>query len=140
MTVDWSKQLYWEDVNEGDEVPSLSFPLSLHRMIVQAGANRDFAAIHINTEAAQAQGAPEMYINNVFHQGMWEKTVREYIGLGGVIKKMGPFRMKIFGIVGEINKKWQADGENFVELGLHSEISAGDAVVGTMTVTLPSKP
>ena len=146
---DWSKQRYFDDVNEGDEVPTLAFPISAHRMIVQAGANKDFAAIHHNTEVAQAQGAPEMYVNNVFHQSMWERTTREYIGLGGVIKRIGPFRMKIFGVVGEtiqvkgnVKKKWQEDGQNFIELELRSEISQGRISVGpgAVLVTLPSRP
>ena len=144
---DYSKQRYWEDVNEGDEVPALEFPMTVHRLVVHAGANMDFAQIHHNTEVAQAQGAPEMYANNVFAQGMWERTIREFIGLDGVIKKMGPFRMKVFTVIGEtvrvhgnVSRKWQENGENFVEFSLASTISSGDSVVGSMTATLPSRP
>lgn len=145
---DYSKQRYFEDVKEGDEVPSIAFPLSVHRLIVQAGANKDFAAIHHNTEIAQQQGAPEMYINNVFIQSMWERTVREFIGVGGVIKKVGPFRIKIFGIVGEtvtvsgsVARKWQEGGQNFVELDMRSQLSDGRVSTGPgpVLVTLPSK-
>ena len=146
MSFDYSKQRYWQDVNEGDEVPALEFPMTVHRLVVQAGGNMDFAQIHHNTEVAQAQGAPEMYANNVFSQAMWERTIREFIGLDGVIKKMGPFRMKTFTIVGEtvrvhgnVSRKWQEGGENFVEFSLASTISSGDSVVGTMTATLPSR-
>lgn len=146
MAVDWTKQLYWEDVQVGDAVPSLSFPLSYHRMIVQAAANKDFSPIHINTEVARQQGAPEIYANNVFHQSMWERTVREYIGLGGTVKKMGPFRMKVFCTVGEtvtvkgqVIKVWEEAGCGLVEIGLVSSTSRGDAVTGGMTVALPRK-
>ena len=143
---DWSKQRKWADVQEGEEVPTVQFPLSLHRLVVQAGSNYDYAPIHINTEVAQAQGASEMYINNVFIQAMWERTVREYIGLDGVIKKVGPFRIKTFGIVGEtisvkgkVNRKWQEDGQNLVELELRSELSDGRVSTGPgpVVVTLP---
>jgi hypothetical protein len=145
--VDWSQQRYYDDVNEGDEVPSLAFPLTVHRLIVQAGANKDFAQIHHNTEVAQAQGAQEIYANNVFTQGMWERVVREYIGLDGVIKKIGPFRMKLFNTVGEtvivkghVRRKWQENGENFVELELRSEIAKGISVgPGPVLVTLPKR-
>ena len=145
--VDWSQQRYFEDVNEGDEVPAVEFPLSVHRLIVHAGANKDFAQIHHNTEVAQQQGAPEMYANNVFVQGMWERTVREFIGLDGTIKKVGPFRMNIFNTVGEtvkvkgtVKRKWQDGGQNFVELELRSEISRGTSVgPGPVLVTLPAQ-
>ena len=145
---DWSNQRYYEDVQEGDEVPAVEFPLSAHRLIVQASANKDFAQIHHNSEVAQGQGAPEMYVNNVFHQAMWERTTREYIGLDGVFKKVGPFRMRIFGVVGEtvkvhgsVARKWQEGDQNFVEIELRSEISGGRTAVGPgpVLVTLPSR-
>ena len=64
-----------------------------------------------------------MYANNSFIQGMWERTVREYIGLKGRIRRLGPFRIRIMNTVdetvtvsGEVERKWQENGENFVEL------------------------
>jgi hypothetical protein len=142
---DWSTQLQWEDVKVGDVMPRVEFPLSMHRLIVHAGANKDFSAVHHNTEVARDQGAPEMYANNVFAQGMWERTVREYIGLAGTIRKIGPFRMRTFSLVnetvvveGSVQRTWQDGGLNFVELAMRSRISSGDCVVGTVTVTLPS--
>lgn len=145
--VDWSKQRYWEDVTEGDELDPIEFPLTVHRLVVEAGANRDFAQIHHNTEATLKTGAPEMYANNVFIQGWWERTTREFIGLDGRIKKVGPFRMKIFNVVGETStmkgkvvRKWQEGGDNLVELELWTESPKGVSVgPGPVTVTLPSR-
>ena len=144
---DWTKQRYWEDVKEGDEVPPITVNLTVQRMVILAGANRDFNQIHHNTRVAQAQGAPEMYINNGSIQGMWERTVREYIGLDGGIKKVGPFRMRVFNPVGEsvitkgtVKRKWQEGGQNLVELEIWSEHSKGISVgPGPVVVTLPSR-
>ena len=146
--VDWSKQRYWEDVKEGDEVPPVTANLTVLRMVMLAGANRDFAQIHHNERIAKGQGAPDMYINNGSVQGLWGRTVREFIGLDGVIKKVGPFRMRVFNTVGEtvvtkgtVKRKWQEKGENLVELEIWSEHSAGVTVgPGPVVVTLPSKP
>jgi hypothetical protein len=115
---------------------------------MEAGANRDFQPIHHNTEISQAQGAPEMYANNVFIQGMWERTVREFIGLDGRIRKIGPFRMRIFNTVGmavgtkgTVKRKWRENGENLVELEIWSENPQGTSVgPGPVVVTLPSRP
>ena len=145
---DWTKQRCFEDVNEGDEVPPVTFNLTVLRLIIEAGGNRDFAQIHHNTRVAQQQGAPEMYANNVFIQGWWERTVREFIGLDGRIKKVGPFRMRIFNPVGEaavtkgtVKRKWQENGENLVELEMWSEHSGGVSVgPGPVLVALPSRP
>ena len=144
---DWNEQRYWEDVNEGDELAPLEFNLTVHRLIVQAAGNRDFAQIHHNTEHAQMTGAEDMYANNVFLQGMWERSVREYIGLAGRLQKMGPFRMNIFNTVGEtvtvsgvVTRKWQDGDEHLVEIEMRSEISKGVSVgPGPVTVALPSR-
>ena len=145
---DWAKQRYFDDVNEGDEVPPITFNLTVQRLVIEAGANRDFNQIHHNTEVAQEQGAAEMYANNTFVQGFWERTVREFVGLDGQIKKVGPFRIRVFNLVGEavitkgiVKKKWQEGGENLVELEIWSEHSQGISVgPGPVLVTLPSRP
>lgn len=144
---DWSTQLFFEDVKEGDDVPQVAFPITVQRLIMEAGANRDFNGIHHNREIARSHGAPDMFCNNYFLQGMWERTVREYIGLGGIIRKIGPFRMKIFNPVGDtvvvkgnVLHKFQQDGQNWVELKMWSENSRGTSVgPGPVLVTLPSR-
>jgi acyl dehydratase len=146
---DWSNQRYFEDVSEGDDVPEVRFPLVIQRMVMEAGANRDFNAIHHNRELAQAGGAPDMYANNSFLQGMWERTVREYIGLDGMIRKIGPFRMRVFNPVGDavlvrgkVTKKYQEGETNFVEIEMQSvSENNGNVTVGPgpVLVTLPSK-
>lgn len=144
---DWSKQRFYEDVNVGDEVPPITINMTVQRLVIEAGGNRDFSPIHHNTEIAQAQGAPEMYANNVFIQAMWERCVREYIGLDGRVKKVGPFRMRIFNTAGEavvtkgvVKRKWQEGGENLVEMEIWSQHSKGVSVgPGPVVVTLPSR-
>jgi acyl dehydratase len=141
------EQLYWDDVSEGDMVPAIDFPISIYRLVVEAGANRDFNSIHHNTDYARKTGAPDMYANNIFLQGMWERTVRAYIGLAGTIKSIKGFKMKVFNTVGEtvstkglVKQKWK-DGKDFlVELEMWSENSKGISVgPGRVIVTLPKK-
>jgi acyl dehydratase len=146
--VDWDFQRFFEDMKEGDSVPPVVTNITVQRLVIEAGTNRDFTPIHHNTEIAQGQGAPEMYANNVFIQGMWERAVREFIGLTGTINKVGPFRMRIFNTVGEnvvtrgtVARRWQEEGRNFLELEMLSEHSGGVSVgPGPVVVTVPSKP
>lgn len=142
-----TRQRYWEDVSEGDVVPAVDFPISVYRLVMEAGANRDFNSIHHNTEYARKTGAPEMYANNIFLQGMWEKTVRQYIGLAGTFKSLKGFRMKVFNTVddtvvtkGVVKSKWQEGEERLVALEIWSENSKGISVgPGEVVVTLPGK-
>lgn len=145
--MDWNEQRYWDDVEEGADVPSVAFPLSVYRLVVEAGANRDFNSIHHNSEFARASGAPEMYANTGFLLGMWERALREYIGLDGTIRRIAGFRMKRFNTVGRtvtvrgrVARKWREDGDALIEVEMWSEL--GDDVTvgpGTVTVALPAR-
>lgn len=140
-----TSQRHWEDVNEGDELPTLHFPITVYRLVMAAGANRDFNAIHHNSEYAQASGAPEMYANNMFLQGMWERCVREYIGLAGVIRKLSGFRMKSFNVAGDtvvvkghVVRKWTEGQDGYIEFEIRSENSMGISVgPGRVVAILP---
>ena len=144
-SVDWSEQRYFEDVAEGDRVPAVGFPLTIARLVMEAAVNLDFSRVHHNAAAARRTGAPDMYANNVFVQGWWERTVREFIGLRGVIKRVGPLRMRIFNTVGEtvttsgvVRRCWREGDEGLVELEIRSEISRGISVgPGPVVVSLP---
>lgn len=143
--VDWCRQRYWEDVTEGQPVPSVSYPLPVYRLVMAAGANRDFNSIHHNSDWARATGAPDMYANVVFLQGMWERCVREFIGLRGQIRQVSGFRMRSFNtagdtvtVAGTVSRAWIEGDEGLVELRLESRNSRGVSVgPGTVTATLP---
>jgi acyl dehydratase len=102
-------------------------------------------AIHHNSEFAKASGAPEMYANNMFLQGMWERCVREYIGLAGVIRKLSGFRMKTFNVAGDtvvvkghVVRKWEEGTDGYIEFEIRSENARGVSVgPGRVVATLP---
>jgi acyl dehydratase len=145
--MDWSAQRYWDDVAEGDDVPPVEFPLTVYRLVVEAGGNRDFNAIHHNSEVARASGAPEMYANTGFLLGMWERAIREFAGLDGSVRRITGFRMRRFNVVGQtvvvrgrVLGKRREDNASLVELELWSEVD-GEVTVGpgTVTVVLPER-
>jgi acyl dehydratase len=89
-----------QDVSVGEELPAVGFPLTVYRLVMEAGANRDFNSIHHNTEYARATGAPDMYANTLFLMGMWERCVRDWAGPGARILSLKGFRMDRFNLVG----------------------------------------
>jgi acyl dehydratase len=142
---DWDRQRCWEDLAVGQAVPAVRFPLSVYRLVMAAGANRDFNSIHHNSEWARSSGAPDMYANVVFLQGMWERCVREFIGVGGRIRRLSGFRMGSFNAVGDVvtvhgvvERIWDEGGLGLAELRLWSRNCHGISVgPGTVTVSLP---
>jgi acyl dehydratase len=140
-------QRYWEDIEPGQELEACSFPLTIYRMVLAAASNRDFNAIHHNADYARSTGAPDMYANTLFLQGMWEKCVRNFIGLDGTIRGLAGFRMNRFNIVGstpvvigEVARKWLEGQTGLAEIALKT-VNDGAVTVGpgSMTVTLPRR-
>lgn len=97
-----TSQRTFDDVRVGDVVPAVEFPLSLYRLVVAAGGNRDFNSIHHNRSYAMATGAPDAYASTFFLMGAWERVVRDYIGAAGTIRSITGFRMRKFNLVGSV--------------------------------------
>jgi acyl dehydratase len=145
-------QRYWEDVQENDAAAPVDFPLSLYRLVMMAGAVRDFSSIHHNEEIARWHGAPNVFANNTAVFIMWERALRDYIGLAGTITQVRGLRMRSFNLVGDcvtvkasVTRKWldEDDAEQgHVELSIQTESSSGDITVGPghAIVTLPRRP
>ena len=145
--IDRSEPRYWEDVSEGDALPAVAIHITVARLVIEAAANQVFNPTHHNTPFSKATVAPDIYANNVFIQGWWERCVREFIGLAGRVKRVGPFRINGCNVPGEtattaglVTRKWRADGDHLVELELRTEAS-GRTTVGPapVVVSLPTR-
>ena len=139
------KQLCWEDVRDGEDIPPVTLNLTIQRMVMSAGSNRDFATHHHNTAMGQADGAPNMHANADSCLSMWERAITDWIGAAGRVKKV-TFRIMTFNaagdavtVSGKVAKKWQEKGLNLVELDMKSEHARGMSMQGVATVALPSK-
>lgn len=141
-----SRQRSFSDVVVGEELPSVEFPLTVYRLVVAAGGNRDFNSIHHNSAYARATGAPEMYASTFFLMGTWERLVRDYIGPAGTIRSISDFRMRKFNLAGSTVqvrgrvRDARLDGDRgIVTLEVESVVD-GQVTVGpgTVEVTLPA--
>ena len=93
--------MHWSDIVAGAELPPISIPITLQRLVMEAGANRDLSLMHHDTKVAQATGAPDAFANTFFLMGMFERLMRDWVGPKARIRKIGPLRMIIFNAVGD---------------------------------------
>ena len=135
--------LWFEDVVEGIELPPFELALTVQRLVMEAAANRDFAPIHHDRELARASGAPDMYANTMLLQGLFEATIRQWMGLAGRLTKLG-FGMRVFNCAGDVVTGrgrvtcLHAD-TGLVDLEIWSETTAGVTANGSATVSLPRR-
>jgi acyl dehydratase len=138
---------YFEDVRVGEELPTVAYPLTVYRLVMAAGSNRDFNSIHHNSEYARSTGAREMYANTSFLMSSWERCVRDWMGLTGRIRAIRGFRMRSFNhvgdtmrVLGEVTDTRIEDDKGVVEIAIRCENSAGVSVgPGTVEVELPRR-
>ena len=134
-------------MREGDEIPPVTINLTIARLVVEAGANRDFNQIHHNTPVSIATGAPTCTPTTASSRRGGSARCASTSGLEGRFRKTGPFRMRIFNTVGEaavtkgtVKRKWQENGEHLVEIEVRTEISKGVSVgPGPVVASLPSR-
>lgn len=138
---------FFEDVETGEQLPSVAYPMTVYRLVMAAGSNRDFNSIHHNTEYARRTGAEEMYANTSFLMSAWERCVRDWIGSEGAIRAIRGFRMRSFNYVGdtmrvhaEVAGTRVEDGAGVVDIAIRCENSSGVTVgPGIVEVTLPRR-
>lgn len=85
----------------GEYLPEISIPITLQRLVMEAGANRDFSLMHHDGSVARTAGASDAFVNTFFLMGMFERQVREWAGTAVRLKKMGPLKMLAFNVVGD---------------------------------------
>lgn len=139
----------FEDVTVGEQLPELVIPLTVYRLVMAAGSNRDFNSIHHNSEYARSTGAEEMYANTSFLMSSWERLVRDWCGPAGRIRAIRGFRMRSFNyvgttmrVLGEVSDARLVDGPGgpvgIAEIAVRCEGPKGVSVgPGTVEVLLP---
>ncbi len=90
------------DVAAGDVIPSVSIPVTLQRLVMESGANRDFSLIHHDAAVARSTGAPDAFANTFFLVGMFERMLREWAGPAARIRAIRNLRMQKFNAVGDV--------------------------------------
>ena len=132
-------------MNAGTEIPEFALPLTIQRLVMEAGANRDFTPIHHDRELTRATGAPDPYANTMLIQSVLEATLREWMGLAGRLRTLR-FSMRAFATVGTIMSGHgrvtairAEPGGQLVDLDVWTASDGTQTATGTATVWLPSE-
>lgn len=141
-----AEQLYWEDVQEGTEVPPLKKNATTQQLVRWAGASGDFYQIHYDKDFAQGTGLDGVIIHGALKSAWLGQLLGDWIGEGGKVKSYGcSYRgMDIPGedlaCKGVVTKKYVEGDEHIVECDIWLEKASGEKTTpGTAALVLPSK-
>ncbi|MCH8815675.1 MAG: MaoC family dehydratase N-terminal domain-containing protein, partial [Chloroflexi bacterium] len=137
---------YWEDVNEGDELPELVMPITTTRCAYLASATRDFSPQHSNRDYAQEQSkARDVFVNTPFNIGMISRFMTDWGGPRSVVRKVNiSMRGQVCAgddmiITGHVTKKYREGDEGCVDIEVTIATQDGPVTPSGATVALPSR-
>ena len=146
VTATEQKQLYFEDVQEGQQIPELRITPSTQQLVHWAAGSGDFYQIHYDQDFAKSTGLQGIIVHGALKHALLGRMLWEWIRYDGKIKRYAvSYRgMDVPGqemtCRGTVTGKRQENGENVVELEIWTENPQGQKTTpGTATVALPSR-
>jgi acyl dehydratase len=141
-----AEQVYWDDVEEGQEIPALDEEMSSQRLVVWAAASGDFYQIHYDDNFAKGNRLPDIIVHGALKGMLVGRVLDEWVGEQGRIVKWGvsyrgmdPARQNIK-VWGKVTKKYEEDGEGRLDLDVGCAQPDGTQTTpGTATVALPKR-
>lgn len=141
-----SEQVYFEDVSEGTELPTLKKDPTTQQLVKYAGASGDYYQIHYDLNYAKANNLPDVILHGALKNAFLGQIVTDWIGTEGFLKKLtAQYRgMDVPGTPilgkGRVTKMWTENSENLVECEIWLENSEGKTTTpGSAIVALPSR-
>lgn len=136
--------LNWDDVQEGQELTSVTFPLTLRNLMIDVSGTRDLYPIHHDREFAKKNNARDIFVNTMFYEGLFGRIVTDWAGPEAFLRKMR-FSMRAPNCPGDtivsrgqVVKKYTNGDERLLDVEVHLDNQlAPDATIAFMTVQLP---
>ncbi len=140
------KQLFFEDVEAGTEIPPLTKgEISLTTIVKFAGATGDFAPVHHDTEFAKTLSLPTAILHGQMKVAYLCQLITDWLGEAGEFKKLD-VRIKrpdypgdVLTARGKVTKKYSQGGKNYIECEVWVENTKEPTMTGTALVILPSR-
>ena len=138
-------QVFYEDVREGDEIPSLRKDVTTVNILMYVASVWLMDRIHFDQPfATERRGLPGVVAPGNMGGDYYAQLLSEYAGEGGQVRKMS-FQFRSFMLAddvltvgGRVVKKSVADGKGLVELDLWIRNQHGvNCVPGKGLVALP---
>jgi acyl dehydratase len=139
-------QVYFDDVNVGDEIPALvKGPMTPAHIMRWSAAIENWHRIHYDQKfAVEHDKLPDILVNGSWKQHVMCQLVKDWVGLGGWLWKIS-FQFRAMNPAwdtinawGKITKKTEVGGYGIVELDIGIRNQAGvESTPGTATAVLP---
>ena len=141
-----AEQVYWQDVNEGDEIPQLVKHCTTQQLVHWAAGSGDFYQIHYDKDFALANQLPGVILHGALKNAFLGQLMTDFAGEAGWLRKLAvQYRgmdqpgSKITAR-GKVVKKYTEGDAHIVECEIWLENAKGEKTTpGSAAVILPSR-
>ena len=130
-------------VEVGDELPALVIDVTATVIVSGAIASRDYMPVHHDREYAQAQGAPDIFMNILSDTGYCSRFLTDWAGPDAMITNLAirlgvpVFPGHTLTYTGSITGLRRDGDDGIVEVELRAMNELGEHVGGTAVINLP---
>lgn len=140
------KLIYWDDIDEGQEIPTFVRKTDLMHWNRYAAVNDEFVYIHMDPDYAKSIGQPDVFGMGNLRLAYLHNMLRNWVGDAGDITRVGcqyralNLRDDVLTAHGRVTRKYVDNGEYFVDLDVWVENQQGENTCpGVATVRLPTR-
>lgn len=136
---------FWEDVEVGEKLPALEFPITVKTLILAVCGTRDLMPYHHDPEYSKSVGNRDMFVNTMFEQALFGRYVTDFVGPESDFRETGLQMLNqlcpgdVAKVEGRITEKLEENGEKRVKLQMAATNHIGIAATGTATIAMPSR-
>ncbi len=141
-----AEQRYFEDVQEGDELPTLVKRCSRRQLVLWAAASGDFYEIHYHDAYAAEAGLPGVVVHGALKHAFLGQLLDEWVGQRGRVVRSGcsyrglDFPERELRCRGVVRGKRREGADGLVELEIWLENDRGERTTpGSAVVALPTR-
>jgi acyl dehydratase len=130
-------------ISVGDELTPLTIDVTATVIVAGAIATRDFMPVHHDRDYANAQGAPDIFMNILSSNAYCSRFLTDWAGPEAMIRRLSirlgvpVFPGSVLTFTGTVAATADVGDETIVEVELRATNDLGDHLTGTATLTLP---
>jgi len=150
-------QIYYEDIEVGDEVTPLSKVATTAMLVQFAGASGDFNPIHYDASLAAARGLGKPIVHGALVRAWLGQMMTDWIGEEGILRKLACYHLKMnyprqmkttsepeegetWWCRGKVTKKYEESDNHYLECRVWVENGQGETTSpGSATALLPAR-
>ncbi len=141
-----SQPLCFEDVREGDELPSVTVEkLTRTDLVRYAGASGDFNPIHHDQTFAEAAGLPTVFGHGMLTAAFVGRCVTDYVGAQNLRRFRVRFATRVWPgdsirCRGRVTQRYESERRGYIEGDVEAINQKGEvAIQGSFTAELPRR-